>query len=123
MRFDSSHEFWNIFWARKESKIKKLGYYEIGNIDNPTILTLAVNPKEYLELLKDKYLNKKHKGIKKGSSGLGYENFAERIKWLVDFYTFEKLWCDQKQVSRLTVVAGEIGKKLSQKGNSLNLMI
>ena len=26
-RFDTSHEFWDIFGARKESRRKKLGYY------------------------------------------------------------------------------------------------
>ena len=78
-RFDSSHKFWDIFGARKETR-KKLRYYEIENIDNPCLLTMAVNPKEYLELLKDRVLNKKHKGIKKGSSGLGFENFSQRIK-------------------------------------------
>ena len=34
--------------------------------------------------------NKKHKGIKKGSSGMNYENFAERIKPLYDFNTYKK---------------------------------
>ena len=62
--------------ARKESRRKKLGYYEIENISNPCNLTLAVNPKEYLKMLKDPFINKKHKGIKKGSTGLGFENFA-----------------------------------------------
>ena len=51
---------------------------------------MAVNPKEYLELLKDRVLNKKHKGIKKGWSGLGFEKFAQRIKPLVNFNAFEK---------------------------------
>ena len=37
-------------------KIKKLGYYEIENIDNPCILILAINPEEYLELFLDKKL-------------------------------------------------------------------
>ena len=53
-RFDSSHEFWEIFGARKEQKRKKLGYYEIEHIDNLCMLTLAVNPKDYLELFEDK---------------------------------------------------------------------
>ena len=60
-RFDTSHEFWDILGARKESRRKKLGYYEIENIDNPCILTLTVNPKEYLEMLKNLILNKKHR--------------------------------------------------------------
>ena len=55
-RFDSCHKFWDIFWTRKENKqkIKKKGYYEIEDIDNPCLLTMSVNPKECLELLKDR---------------------------------------------------------------------
>ena len=64
-----------IFLGQK----RRLGYYEIENISNPCILTLAVNPKEYLETLKHLTINKKHKGIKKGLTGLGFENFVERI--------------------------------------------
>ena len=75
--------------ARKENKRKKLGYHKIENIGNPCLLTMAADPKEYLELLKDRVLNKKHKGIKKGSSGLGFENFTQRMKPLVNFNTFE----------------------------------
>ena len=76
--------------ARKEYKRKKLGHFQIEHIDNLCILTLVVNPKKYLELFEDKNLNKKHKGIKKGSSGLGFENISQRIKSLVSFDTFKK---------------------------------
>ena len=109
-RFDSSHEFWEIFGARKEQKRKKLWYFEIEHIDNPCILTFAVNPKEYLEVFDDKNLNKKHKGIKKGSPGLGLKNFSQRIKSLVNFDTFEKPPQDTKKVSKLTIVAGKMVK-------------
>ena len=71
---------------------------------------MAVNPKEYVELFEDKNLNKKHKGIQKGSSGIGFENFSQRIKSLVNFDTSEKATCDTKNVSRLTVLAGEMVK-------------
>ena len=98
-RFDTSHEFWDIFGARKESWRKKLGYYEIENITKPCNLTLAVNPKEYLEMFKDLALNKKHKGIKKGSLEMGFENFAGKIKSLVNFGTFEKPPTEYKEVS------------------------
>ena len=60
-RFDSSHEYWDNFGARKKQKQKKLGYFEIENIDNPCILTIAVNPKEYFEMFKDKNINKNTK--------------------------------------------------------------
>ena len=71
---------------------------------------MAVNPKEYHELFKDKNLSKKHKGIQKGSSGLGFENFTQGIGSLVNFDTFEKPPRDTNNVSRLTVVTGEMVK-------------
>ena len=62
------------FWLDKESE-KKLGYFEIEHIDDPCILTIACNPKDYFEMFEDTNINKKHKGIKKGFSGLCFENF------------------------------------------------
>ena len=69
---------------------------------------LAVNPKEYLEMLKNFILNKKHKGIKKVSRGMGFENFGERIKSLVNFETFEKPPAEYKEVSRFYIAKGEM---------------
>ena len=68
-RFDSSHQFWDNFEARKEHKRKRLGYFEIEYIDNPCILTIAASPKEYFEMFEDKGVNKKYKGIKKARVG------------------------------------------------------
>lgn len=80
--------FWG--WEKQAGK-KKLGYYEIENIDNPCVFNVvAVNPKEYLEILKNLHQNKKQKGIKKGSFGLGFENYSETIKSSDNFETFEK---------------------------------
>ena len=42
-----------------------------------TSVVTAVNPKEYLEIFQSRFLNKKQKGMKKGSSGLGFENFSQ----------------------------------------------
>ena len=56
-RFDSSHEFWRDFSARKEHKRKKLGSFESKHIDNLCILTIAANPKEYFEMFEDKGIN------------------------------------------------------------------
>ena len=41
------------FLDREKGAEKKLGYYEIEH-DNPSFVTLAVNPKEYFEILKIK---------------------------------------------------------------------
>ena len=49
----------------KKTDKEKLGYYEIENIDNPCLVSLAVNPKEYLELLKDMLFNKKMGKLRK----------------------------------------------------------
>ena len=71
-------------------------------------MTLAVNPKECFEYFKSDTCNKKHKGIKKGSPGMDYENYAERIKPLVDFKTYKKPKADIKEVVRISVKKGEM---------------
>ena len=89
-RFDKSDEFWKNFGVHDPSNQKVLGLYEVESINDPCLVTLAVNPKEYFEYFKSTNINKKHKGIKKGSLGMEYENYAERIKPLYNFASFEK---------------------------------
>ena len=100
-QFHSSHEFWGTFNARKLSRKKKLGYYEIESKDNPCYVTLAVNPKEYFEVFKNQKTNEKYKGIKKGSHVMAFKNFAGRIKSLVNFDTFQKPPAEYKEFSCL----------------------
>ena len=59
-----------------------------------------MNSKEYFEYFKSDNVNKKYKGIKKGSAGMEYENYAERIKPIRDFETYEKSKADLKEVVR-----------------------
>ena len=74
------------------------------NIDDPSYFTLAVNPKsKYFEFFKDYSTNKKGKGIKKGSKGMDFENYAERIKSLKNFENFQQPKNEYKQVTRFTV--------------------
>ena len=54
---------------------------------------------------------KKHKRIKKGSSGINFENYTKRLVSLMNFDTFEKPPADYKEVSRLTAFQGEMEKK------------
>ena len=84
-RFDTSHKYWDKFGSQKDFLHKFLGYFSIKNIDNPCLLTIACNPKEYFELFENSQINKKHKGIKKGSSGMNFENYADRIVLLTNF--------------------------------------
>ena len=62
-RFDTSHKFWEKYSIRNESLRKKLGYFSIKNIDDPCIVTVAVNPKEYFEEFERQVVNKKDKGL------------------------------------------------------------
>ena len=86
-RFDKCDKFWKQFGVHCLQNQKVLGLCEVEHIDDPCYVTLAVNPKEYFEYFKSDNVNKKHKGIKKGSAGMEYENYAERIKPLFDFET------------------------------------
>ena len=110
-RFDTSHKHWEKFDARKENLKKRLRYFEIEHINNPFIFTTACSPEEYYEVFKDKDVNKKHKGVKKGYSNMVFENFANRINSLMNFDTFEKPSANYKEVSRLTVIDKEMQKK------------
>ena len=51
---------------------------------------------------------------------MGFDNFSQRIKLLVNFDTFEKTPGEYKQVSRLTVVQGKWSRKQLLKLNFLN---
>ena len=107
-RFDKSDEFWETFGVHDFSNQKVLGLYEVESINDPCHVTLAVNPKEYFEYFKSTNVNKKHKGIKKGSLGMDYENYAERIKPLYDFASFKKSKADMKSLIRISVKKGEM---------------
>ena len=51
--------------------------YEVENIDNLNICTIAVNRKEYFEKFKNRSINKKHNGVRKDTKGLCFEADAE----------------------------------------------
>ena len=81
-RLDLSNEYWKEFNVYDQSTKKQMGLFEVEHIDNPNVCTIAVNPKEYLEKFKNKTINKKHKGVRKGTRGMMFENYANRIKRL-----------------------------------------
>ena len=59
-----------------------MGFCEIDKIDNGNICIIAVNPREYSEKLKNKSINKKHKGVRRDTVGMNFESYAERINTL-----------------------------------------
>ena len=54
--------------------------YEVDNI-----LTIAINSKEYFEKYKDFSINKKHKGLKKNTPGMGFETYAEKLATIHEY--------------------------------------
>ena len=107
-RFDKSDDFWKQFNVHDASNQNVLGLYEVENINDLCLVTLTVNPKEYFEYFQSQRTNKKDKGIKKGAPGINYENYAERIKPLYDFESFEKPKTEKKKVVRFTVKNGDM---------------
>ena len=81
-RLDVSNEYWKQYNVYNVTTKKQMGLFEIEHIDNPNVCTIAVNPKEYFEKFKTKDINKKHKGVRKGTRGMMFENYANRIKRL-----------------------------------------
>ena len=89
-RLDTSNEFFDKFSCRDESTKKKVGLYEAESIDNANLVTIAVNPKEYMEIFKNKDLNKKHKGIKKTTAVMNFESFASRMMDIREYTISQK---------------------------------
>ena len=114
-RLDRSNKFWKKFDVHAPQDGKDLGLYEVENINDPCYVTLAVNPKEYSEYFESGNCNKKHKGIKRGAKGMEYENYAERIKAIINFKTYKKPKADIKSAARISIKRGEITAYLIKK--------
>ena len=89
-RFDTLHEFWEIFETRDEKTRKKLGLFKIEHIDDPCEITIAVNRKEYIEKFSSDNINKKPKGLRKGTGGMDI-NYGRRINSVGDIERFGKV--------------------------------
>ena len=57
-RLDLSNEFWSQFNFCDTSTKKPVGLIEIESSDNPNIVTIAVNSKEYFKKYRNKSFNK-----------------------------------------------------------------
>ena len=83
-RLDLSDDFWEKFNVQNKSLKKQVGLYELQNINNTNILTIAINPKEYFEKYKDLSINKKQ-GLKKNTPGMDFEAYSERLCTLHEY--------------------------------------
>ena len=78
-RLDTSDEFYKKFAIHDGNLQKQMGLYELENVNNPNIRTIAINPKEYFKKFRNKLINKKHKGERKAMKGICFKAFANRI--------------------------------------------
>ena len=86
-RLDFSHEYFEKFNCRNTDLKKRVGYFEIENIDKANIITIALNPKEYYERSVDTTDNKKHKGLHKSTPGMDFDSYSSRLSDLTEYYT------------------------------------
>ena len=81
-RLDVSDDFWQQFNMQNKGTRKVMGLYEVENLDNANLCTIAINPKEYFEKFRDRKINKKHKGVRRDTPGMTFESYTERISSL-----------------------------------------
>ena len=56
-----------------------MGLFEVKSINDPCILTIATNLKEYIEHFKSDQKNKRHKGVKKNEQSMNLKSLANRV--------------------------------------------
>ena len=78
-RLDLSAEFYEQFSCRNENLRKRVGLFEIDNIDKPNVITIALNPKEYYECFSNHSDNKKHKGLEKSTPDMDFKFLFKSI--------------------------------------------
>ena len=98
-RLDRSHPYFEQFNARDASLKKKVGYFEIEQIDKENVVTVALNPKEYYERFIDSSYNKKHKGLSKNVKGMDFESYSKRLSDLAEY--FENFVINPNPVERI----------------------
>ena len=57
---------------QNEGTRKVMGLYEVENLDNANLCTIAINPKEYFEKFKHRKINKKHKRVRRDTLGMTF---------------------------------------------------
>ena len=67
---------------------KKLRSFSIENIDDPCLVTIAVNPKKYFGQFESDSVNKNHKGLRKSALGMEFENYSRRINFVKEIEIF-----------------------------------
>ena len=85
-RLDLSDDFCNQFSVQNKKLKKQVGLFEVENINRANIITIALNPKEYLEEFDDFTNNKKHKGLTKSTPGMDFDAYYGRLTTLGEYF-------------------------------------
>ena len=86
-----SDDFCGRYSVQNKKLKKQVELYQIESIDNPNILTIPANPKEYFEKYRDQTVKKKHKGLKKDTLVMDFEAYSQRLSSLHEFCDKQKL--------------------------------
>ena len=87
-RLDLSDDFWAQFDVQNKKLKKQLGLFKVENISRANVITIAINPKEYLEGFDDYSINKKHKGLKKGTRGMNFDVYCSKLASISEYFNY-----------------------------------
>ena len=85
-RLDLSDDFWAQFNVQDKKLKKQVELFEAENINKANVITIAVNPKEYLEEFEDYSINKKHKGLKLGTRGMNFDAYCSKLASVTGYF-------------------------------------
>ena len=85
-RLDLSDDFWAQFNVQDKKLKKQVGLFEAENVNKANVVTIAINPKEYLEEFEDLSINKKHKCIKKGTPGMDFNAYCSKLASITEYF-------------------------------------
>ena len=85
-RLDLSDDFWDQFNVQNKKLKKQVGLFEVENISRANIITIALNPKEYYEEFDDYSNNKKHKGLKKSTTGMDFDAYCSKLATTSEYF-------------------------------------
>ena len=87
-RLDLADDFWEQFGVQNKELKKKVGLFETESINVPNVIAISINPKEYMEEFEDSTVNKKHKGIKRGTPGMDFDTYFSKLRSITDYFDY-----------------------------------
>ena len=87
-RLDLADDFWEQFGVQNKELKKKVGLFETESINVPNVITISINPKEYMEEFENSTINKKHKGIKRGTPGMDFNTYFSKLCSITDYFDY-----------------------------------